>query len=164
MRRIPVKIALPLLLGLSSLVAVACGEENPPPSDEGGSGNDIGDGSGGQPNDGGGGGANDGSGGATDGGGSGGTNGEGGEGGEVTGGGSGGSPPIIVEEPELPACDEPDGEIDGGVLDGEPCWGTGVTCKGTDTEQFLQQCSGTCIEHFDNEARIVGFDGTLPPL
>lgn len=169
MRRMSVKIALPLLLGMSSLIAVACGEENPPPSDEGGNGNDIGDGggepndAGGTPNDGSGGGNTDGSGG---GGGSGGTDGEGGEGGETgSGGGSGGTPPIIIPEVDLPECtDEPDGEIDGGVLDGDPCWGTGVTCKGTDTEQFLQQCSGTCIEHFDNDTRIVGFDGTLPPL
>jgi len=168
MRRISTKIALPLILGLASIVAVACGTENPDPDDAGGSGGgstDIGDGEGGEPNTGGS--HTDGSGGAnTDGSGGTGTgasssDGEGGEGGES---GTGGEPPIIIEEPPLPECDEPDGEIESGPLDGDACWGTGVTCKGNATEQFLQQCSGTCIEPFDNFARIDGFTGTLPPL
>src|SRR6478736_3939508 len=138
MRRISTKIALPLILGLASLVAVACGEENPDPDGgEGGSGGgstDIGDGEGGEPNTGGG------------------------------HNGTGGEPPIIIDEPPLPECDEPDGEIESGPLDGDACWNTGVTCKGNATEQFLQQCSGTCIEPFNNFTRIDGFTGTLPPL
>src|SRR6478609_10933053 len=167
MRRISTKIALPLILGLASLVAVACGEENPDPDGgEGGSGGgstDIGDGEGGEPNTGGGhngtGGGHNGTGGGHNG--TGNSNGSGAEGGEGGDTGTGGEPPIIIDEPPLPECDEPDGEIESGPLDGDACWNTGVTCKGNATEQFLQQCSGTCIEPFNNFTRIDGFTGTL---
>jgi hypothetical protein len=164
MRRISTKIALPLLLGIASSIAVACGTENPDPNDVGGSGggsSDIGDGEGGEPNTGGG--NSDGTGGNdTDGAGGGsGGDGQGGEGGE----GSGGTPPLPPEEEiVLPECpDEANETVSGGPIDGEDCWDFTV-CKGVDTPQFLNQCSGTCLEPFDNFDRIVGFTGTLPNL
>jgi len=173
MRRISTKIALPLLLGLASAVAVACGEDNTnPDGGEGGSGggsSDIGDG-GGEPNtggghtDGAGGGDTDGAGGSnTDG--AGGGDAEGGNGGEGNSGGTGG---VIVVPPgdpnDLPDCpDEPNETVSGGPIDGEDCWDFTV-CEGTDTPQYLNQCSGTCVEPFDNFQRIDGFTGTLPNL
>jgi hypothetical protein len=173
MRRISTKIALPLLLGIASTVAVACGEENPNPDGEGGSGNsanDIGDG-GGEPPIGSGGRNTDGTGGgSTDGSGGGNTDGSGGGGGEGggtgSGGGSGGTPIGPGEENDLPDCtDATNGTFPGGdnPIEGEDCWNF-TLCEGKETEQFLNQCSGTCLEPFDNVARIEDFNGTLPPL
>jgi len=168
MRTISAKMALPVLLVIASSVAVACGEDNPTPNDDttdidgaGGPNDGVGGSSGGGSNDGSGATSSDGSGG-----GSGGNN-EGGNAGETgAGGGSGGEPPIIVEPIDLPDCpDDADSEFESGPIEGEACWsGVGVDCKGIDTPQFLQQCSDNCIAPFDNEARIEGYDGNLPPL
>lgn len=82
-------------------------------------------------------------------------------GGTGNGGGSGGSDPIFPPEPERPDCpDEPDGVQPGGANEGEPCWDISA-CNPTSEEQFLEQCSGTALEVFDND-RIENFDGTLP--
>lgn len=169
MRRLSIKVAFPLLLALSSSVAVACGDNNEPPSDEDGP-TDIGNDGGGEPGSGGAGdgsgatsadGAGGGSGGGSDGSGnSGNAGGEGGQNG--SGGGSGGG----FEEPDAEDCsEEPNGTFPGedNPVEGEDCWDHSE-CKGVASEQFLNRCSGTCLQPFDNEERIVGFDGNLPPL
>lgn len=170
MRRLSIKVAFPLFLGIASSVAVACGDNNTPSdtdtdstdiSEDGGgepgSGGRNGDGSGATSNDG----AGGGSGGSTDG--AGGNNGgEGGQtntGGNGAGGGSGGF--IVIDEPDCP--EEANGTFADGDNEGEACWDH-AECKGVASEQFLNRCSGTCLEFFDNEQRIVGFDGDLPPL
>lgn len=71
-------------------------------------------------------------------------------------GGTGGG---LVSEPTREDCPEdPNGESG-------DCWDLS-DCNGAAPEQFLNQCVGgdTCIGAFDNETRIEGFEGTLPPL
>jgi len=76
-------------------------------------------------------------------------------------GGSGGGDPIFPGPPDRPDCpDEPDGTQPSGANEGEPCWNISE-CNPTSEEQFLEQCSGTALEVFDND-RIENFDGTLP--
>lgn len=168
MRRLSIKVALPLLLGIASSVAVACGDNNTPTdtdtdstdiSEDGGgepgSGGTNGDGSGATSSDGAGGGSG---GNSTDG--DGGTN-NGGEGGQTNTGGTGTGG---FGEVDLPDCDEDaNSTFEDGDNEGAECWDHSE-CKGVASEQFLNRCSGTCLEFFDNEERIVGFDGDLPPL
>src|SRR5688572_16636732 len=164
MRRLSIKVAFPLLLGLASAVAVACGDNTTPSDDdedgptdistdgggEPGSGGESGDGSGATSSDG----AGGGSGGiGSDGSGSTGNN--GGEGGQNGSGGVPGSGGFIIVD--LPDCDEePNGTFPGqdNPIEGEDCWDHSE-CKGVASEQFLNRCSGTCLQPFDNEERIV---------
>lgn len=87
--------------------------------------------------------------------------GEGGNNGDGDGdnNGTGGNLSEIPEREDCP--DEPDGEED---VIGE-CWDIS-NCNGVTDQQFLNQCAGegTCIGFFDNEDKIEGFEGTLPPL
>ena len=165
------------LLVLSTLTAVtACGESNPSPSDE----DDIINPEGGATASGG---RSSSSGGSTNGSGGrvisdGGANGEGdgdgdGDGDTDTAGdtdsdtggdtdGNDGSGGNLGQEPERENCSEdPNGT---GDEIGE-CWDL-AECNGVTTVQFLNQCQGegSCIGRFDNESRIEGFDGDLPPL
>jgi len=162
MRRLSIKVAFPLLIGIASTVAAACGDNNGP-SDTDEDGTDISTDGGGEPGSGGG--ENDGSGG---GGGTGGKPtgtggkgpGSGGEGGQTNTGGNGSGGFITVD---LPDCDdEANGTFEGGANEGEECWDHSE-CKGVATEQFLNRCDGNCLWVFDN-SRIEDFDGTLPPL
>jgi hypothetical protein len=85
-------------------------------------------------------------------GGLGGAAGDGNTGGSDASGGTGGG---FQPPPGVPDCeDEPNGE---------GCWDL-TKCNGVKSIQFLEQCDGNCQQAFDNEARIEGFDGTLPPL
>ena len=168
MRKLSIKVAFPLLLGIASSVAVACGDNNTP-SDTDTDSTDISEDGGGEPGSGGGSngdgsgasasdGAGGGSGGSTDG--AGGNN-NGGEGGQTNTGGTGTGGFVEVD---LPDCDEDaNSTFEDGDNAGEECWDHSE-CKGVASEQFLNRCSGTCLEFFDNEERIVGFDGDLPPL
>lgn len=129
-----------ILFGLlfvgTAFAAQACGSENTEPSDP----DDVNRPQGGAPGDD-----------------TGGT----GNGNTGNGGGSGGSDPIFPGPPERPDCpDEPDGTQPSGANEGEPCWDISA-CNPTSEEQFLEQCSGTALEVFDND-RIENFDGTLP--
>lgn len=161
MRRISKKIALPLILGLASIIAAAC-DGTPNDDDDGGSGGrtdldgSIG-GEGGESSSGGSGG----SGGTTNGTGGGeGGDGPTGTGGEETGG---------QEVEKLPHPAEPSSTYPDGVLEGKPCFDL-VTYRGVSDNQFYNQCSGTAWAVFDNEARIENFpedyEGLqdLPPL
>jgi len=178
MRRLSIKVAFPVLLGLASSIAVACGDNSEPPEDgSGGNGpTDISTDGGGEPGSGGNGsdgsgatssdgsGANSSGSGAASNDGSGATNNNGGEGGQTGTGGVIGTGGFV--EVDLPDCsDEPNGEFEGGdhPIEGLECWDH-AECKGVASEQFLNRCSDGCLEPFDNEDRIDGFTGTLPPL
>lgn len=161
--------AVPVLLGLALAAPQACKSSNASPSDDdnvvnpGGAPGDDDSGSGGKSNTGTGGRAQQGSGGkgST---GSGGADlggaGPGGEGNQASGGNhpSGGADQGtaggFVEPPREDCGDEPNGA---------DCWDL-TKCNGVSTIQFLEQCSGACVAPFDNEARIEGYTGTLPPL
>jgi hypothetical protein len=153
------KLVLAALIAFGALAGQACSNDaDPEPSDPGpitpstgGKTNNSGGGNsetgGNSNNTGGGGGGND----------TGGVDNQGGDGpGPSTGG--------TFEEPEVPPCPEAADEEQpsSSAIDGTACWNI-KDCKGTSDKQFLEQCNGTCYP-FDNEARIAGYDGTLPPL
>ena len=82
--------------------------------------------------------------------GAGGTN-NGGEGGQTNTGGTGTGGFVEVD---LPDCDEDaNSTFENGDNEGEECWDHSE-CKGVASAQFLNRCSGTCLEFFDNEERI----------
>lgn len=86
----------------------------------------------------------------------------------VDDGGTGGGAPAgtggTFEVPDRPACPATaDGtQPAGSPIEGTACWKL-EDCNGTQ-KQFLERCSGTCLAPFDNDDRIEGFTGTLPPL
>jgi hypothetical protein len=149
------KLVLVALLALGAFASQACNSENDPEPSELGP---ITPATGGK-NDNSGGGSDSGGTGGSDSGGSssGGANNLGGDGPGPSTGGS-------FVEPEIEPCpDEADDEQpSSSAIEGAACWNI-EGCKGASDQQFLEQCNGTCYP-FDNEARIAGYDGTLPPL
>jgi hypothetical protein len=131
-------------LVLSALVAQACGGDNPEPDKDG---DKDGDDTyvppeGGSPGDGNG---------------TGGNNGVGGEDGNGTGG--------FAPPPERPDCPTTANGTQPVTSDipGTACWDISE-CNGVKPEQFLERCNGGNCYPFDNEDRIEGYTGTLPPL
>lgn len=112
-----------LLFAGSALVVQACGSENPEPDE----GDDVTRPLGGSP----------------------GTDGTGATGNTGNLGGEGNETPF-EPPPDRPNCpSEPDGVQPGGANAGEPCWDISA-CNPTSELQFLEQCSGTALEIFDN--------------
>jgi hypothetical protein len=148
---------------LSAVAFTACGESNDGPDDDiinpSGGRNSSGDGDGEGDGDN----TGDGDGDTT---GDGDGDGKGGQGGGGNGDGDGdgdtGTGGNLTIEPEREDCPaEPNDESE---KLGD-CWDLS-DCNGVSTEQFLNQCAGDgpCQGFFDNEDKIEGFDGTLPPL
>jgi len=156
--RLPLWIALALALAFG---VTACGDDNASPSDDGDNIIDVPD----SGSTGGTGGSTGGTGGDT--GGTGGdTGGSGGAGGDDDDGGVAGDgggalidTGVGIDAGDRPDCDDTTND----THDSLPCWNL-TTCVPKDTEHFLGQCGDNCYAPFDNEARIEGYTGTLPPL